>query len=71
MIPFGIVVNRFSKTQTILTANSSDIEVILHAAIKRKRQLFPDWDILYLAIPKHDAEERQTTLDYLQQIISK
>lgn len=57
--------------ETILTANPSDIEVILHAAIERKRLLFPDWDILYLAIPKHDAEERQATLDYLQQIISK
>ena len=38
------------------------LEVILNAAFERKRELYPDWDIIYLALPKEDWQERKRTL---------
>ena len=55
----------------IRSANASEIEDILHLAIEKKRQLFPDWDIIYLALPKTDKYERKRTLDYLVKLYSK
>ena len=51
----------------IQSADASELEDILDAAIKRKRELFPDWDILYLAIPKNDVDERMRAYDYIRQ----
>ena len=53
--------------ETIDSANAFDIEDILCAAIERKRQLFPDWDILYLAVQKNNESERKLTLDCILQ----
>ena len=52
--------------KTIQSADASDIDDILHIAIERKRYLFPDWDILYLAVPKNDKEAQSKTLEYIQ-----
>ena len=41
------------------------VELILNAVLDRKRELFPDWDIQYLAVPKHDSREGQLTLEYI------
>ena len=41
------------------------VELILNAVLERKRELFPDWDIQYLAVPKYDSKERQLTLEYI------
>ena len=51
----------------VYTKNADDtqVEQILNAALDRKRELFPDWDIQYLAVPKHDYKERQLTLEYI------
>lgn len=43
-------------------ANAVETEEFLSAAMDRKRRLFPEWDILYLAMPKGDSEERRRTL---------
>ena len=42
----------------IAQADEDFIEDILTAAMKRKQQLYPDWDIRYLAVPR-TGEERQ------------
>ena len=42
----------------IAAADEDFIEDILTAAMKRKQQLYPDWDIRYLAVPR-TGEERQ------------
>ena len=42
----------------IAQADEDSIEDILTAAMKRKQQLYPDWDIRYLAVPR-TGEERQ------------
>lgn len=56
---------------SIRSAQASEIEDILHFALERKRQLFSDWDILYLAIPKNDEQERRHTLEYLIHLYEK
>lgn len=42
----------------IAQADEDSIEDILTAAMKRKQQLYPDWDIRNLAVPR-TGEERQ------------
>lgn len=40
----------------IAAVDEDFIEDILTAAMKRKQQLYPDWDIRYLAAPRWEAE---------------
>ena len=49
----------------IKNTDGIQVELILNAVLERKRELFPDWDIQYLAVPKHDDKERQLTLEYI------
>ena len=42
----------------IAQADEDFVEDILTAAMKRTQQLYPDWDIRYLAVPR-TGEERQ------------
>ena len=44
--------------KAIAEADEDFIEDILTAAMKRKQQLYQDWDIRYLAVPR-TGEERQ------------
>ena len=39
-------------------ASQKRTDMVLNAAMKRKRELFPDWDIVYMALPKNSPEER-------------
>ena len=49
----------------IESAGDSEMDAI-HQAIRRRYQKFyPDWEVLYIACPINDPEERQRTLDYL------
>lgn len=44
-------------------ANEAQIDELLSTAIERKRELFPDWEILYLALPKRDTRQWKQILD--------
>lgn len=44
-------------------AGMEEIDELLGAAIERKRELFPDWEILYLAMPKRDTQKWKEILD--------
>ena len=50
--------NKQEVLKAIAEADEDFIEDILTAAMKRKQQLYPDWDIRYLAVPR-TGEERQ------------
>ena len=50
--------DRRERLSAIAQADEDFIEDILTAAMKRKQQLYPDWDIRYLAVPR-TGEERQ------------
>lgn len=41
----------------IQNADAKEIDDILDAAVKRRRQLYPDWEMIYLAAPKKNPED--------------
>ena len=43
----------------IMQANEDEIEKILRTAIRRKRELFPDWEIIYQANLKSNEDSRE------------
>lgn len=47
-----------SMLQRIRQLDASQLEPILMAALDRKRELFPQWDILYITMPKDDPIQR-------------
>lgn len=49
----------------IRQAEPGEIGDILEAAVARKRELYPEWEMVYLALPKNDPEERKRTLDWV------
>ena len=49
----------------IRNADSTQIDILLEAAFARKRELYPQWDIQYMALPRDDWEERRKILDYV------
>ena len=42
--------------KTIASLGVEEIDDILYAVIQRKRQLYPDWEIVYYACPKGDTD---------------
>ena len=48
----------------ISNADIAQIDIILEAAFARKRELYPQWDIQYMALPKDDWEERRKILEF-------
>lgn len=44
-------------------ADQSEIDELLSTAIERKRELFPEWEILYLAMPKNNTQQWKEILD--------
>ena len=48
----------------IQNASAAEIDIIMEEVFKRKRKLYPDWDIQYLAVPLEDREDRQKTLAF-------
>lgn len=57
----------------IKEATCSEIDALLNAAIERKRELFPDWETVYLAMPKRDTRQWKQILDqvYAYMVLGK
>ena len=51
--------NREEVLHNILEADEDFIEDILTAAMRRKQQLYPEWDIRYLAVPRRERERER------------
>ena len=43
----------------IAQADDSQLNDITTALSARYKSLFPDWEVVYLALPLHDAERRE------------
>ena len=43
----------------ISKADSAQIDGLMDAVFARKRELYPQWDIQYVALPKDDWDERE------------
>lgn len=47
----------------IAAADAESVDRILNAVFTRRRELFPDWDMIYFALPKNNPEERKVVLE--------
>ena len=51
----------------IREADAKEIDEILNAATERRRQLFPDWEMVFFARPKQTPQEGEEEFqNYLQ-----
>lgn len=57
--------------QYIRKMNALEIDQAMNALISRKRELYTDWEIFYLAIPKNDPAQRRQTLEMLRTLLAK
>ena len=46
----------------IMQADGELTDALLQAVLERRKLLFPDWEMLYIALPKQDAEKRAAIL---------
>ncbi len=52
-------------------ADSVEIDTILDAALARRQDLYPNWDMTYIALPKDDPKERSRLLSQIIQILQE
>ena len=50
------ILKRIGSTDTF------EIDEILWACIQRRRALYPDWDFVFVSLPKNDPQERKRIL---------
>lgn len=46
----------------IQSAGVSEIDSVLWEAIQRKRELYPNWDFVFVSLPKDNAQEQNAIL---------
>ena len=47
----------------LAAADAESVDRILNAIFTRRRELFPEWDMIYLALPRNNPEERKLVLE--------
>ena len=52
------------------TMDAKELELAMDALEARKRQLYTDWDIYYMAIPK-SKQQRRETIQYIMDMLEK
>lgn len=55
----------------IEAANPVQVEALMDAVFARKRSLFPDWEIFYIALPKGNWEQREQMLKIILEVERK
>lgn len=55
----------------IRQADPAEIGDILETAVARKRELYPQWEMVYIALPKNDPEERKRTLEWVWEDLNR
>lgn len=55
--------NITTTLEGIQKAKGDELSLIVHAIIGRYAELFPDWEITFLSLPKDPPDERQRTLE--------
>lgn len=56
---YGLVLTAIAR------ASDAELNEIVQAVIRRYAQQFPDWDVLFLSMPKNDRQERQRSVEAL------
>ncbi len=62
------------KEKVLLEISEADddfIEDILTVAMKRKQQLYPDWEIRYLAVPGEAAGQQRQRYERAWQVLAE
>ena len=54
--------SQYEVVQYIKEANDWQISEIIHAAIHRFNQVFPEWEVSFLSVPRNNPEEREKML---------
>ena len=44
-------------------ADEDTVNCILDAIFARKMDLFPEWDVIYISLPRHDKQNRRKILE--------
>ena len=55
----------------IFHANDTELNQIIHTVNRRYQSIHPDWDIIYLALPKNNPAERERLLQKAISVISE
>ncbi len=55
-----IVLSRIRKR--IRSADGDELNQLLHTVIQRHQELFPDWELAVLSLPRRDEEGRSKAL---------
>ena len=55
----------------IKCADAELIETLLDAVYKRKEELFPEWEIIYVALPRKSRDERRGYLEWMLRMESE
>ena len=55
--------------ERIDAATVSEIDWIINVALERKRELYPEWDIYYMAVSRTKGEMRRKNLESIQRIL--
>lgn len=50
----------------IETADDLEISQIIHAVVRRYADVYPDWDVFFLSLPKEPAERREQLAQMLE-----
>ena len=45
-------------------ADDLQVNEIIQAIVSRYRDIYPDWDITFLSLPRNDPEERNNLIQY-------
>ena len=48
----------YDVLELIESAGTYEIDSVLWAAIQRKRELYPNWDFVFVSLPKENLQER-------------
>ena len=48
----------------IRQADDSQISTIIQALVSRYGEVYPDWDVTFLSLPKNDPEERKNLIQH-------
>jgi len=51
----------------LASANIKQVDSILKASVKRREELAPDWEMVYIALPKNDRKLRGEMLEKMLQ----
>ena len=55
----------------ISNADETSVDQILESAFNRRRLLFPDWDMIYFALPKNNSAERKWMLEQALEVLMR